>query len=85
MTIWHDLGDAARQLRRRPGFTAAAVVSLALLQWEGEQARITMFGDTMSYPAYRDIRDRNDVFSGVMCRYPLPLSVGYEGGRRRSP
>jgi len=109
MTIWHDLRDAARQLRRRPGFTAAAVLSLALgigantaiftlidqvllrplpvadpeqlvlLQWDGEQAGITMFGDTLSYPAYRDLRDRNTVFSGVMCRYPVPLSVGSGG------
>jgi predicted permease len=113
MTIWQDVRDAARQLRRRPGFTMAAVVSLALgigantaiftlidqvllrplpvphpeqlvlLTWEGEKVGITMFGDTMSYPAYRDIRDRNDVFSGVMCRYPVSLSVGYQGQTAR--
>ena len=29
-SLWHDLKYAARMLRTRPGFTAAAVVSLAL-------------------------------------------------------
>jgi predicted permease len=113
MMLGHDLRDAARQLWRRPGFTAAAVVSLALgmgantaiftlldqvllrplpvehpeqlvlLDWQGEKVGMTMYGDTMSYAAYHDIRDRNEVFSGVMCRYPVSLSVGHEGQTAR--
>src|SRR5437899_763300 len=30
--------------------------------------------DCISFPAYRDLRDRNQVFSGVLARWPLALS-----------
>jgi predicted permease len=30
-----------------------------------------------SYPFYRDIRDRNQVFSGVLARYAVPLALTY--------
>src|SRR5207244_9452667 len=29
---------------------------------------------TFSYPAYRDVRDRNSVFSGVLSRFPVRFS-----------
>jgi len=32
---------------------------------------------------YKDFRDQNQVFSGVMCRYSLPLSLGYNGQNER--
>jgi predicted permease len=40
------------------------------------------FGDSwgdqdISYPMYRDFRDRNQAFSGMFCRYPTSVSLGY--------
>ena len=33
----------------------------------------------ISYPMYQDLRDRNQVFSGMMCRYRLGVTLGVEG------
>src|SRR5579859_974414 len=40
------------------------------------------FGDSwddndISYPMYRDFRDHNQVFSGMYCRFPTSISLGY--------
>src|SRR5215472_14451110 len=40
------------------------------------------FGDSwgdndISYPMYRDFRDGNQVFSGMFCRFPTSISLGY--------
>jgi predicted permease len=36
------------------------------------------WGDNdISYPMYRDIRDGNQVFSGMFCRFPTSISLGY--------
>jgi predicted permease len=32
--------------------------------------------NALAYPMYQDIRDRNEVFSGTMCRYGLSLVLG---------
>ncbi len=34
----------------------------------------------LSHPMYEDFRDRNEVFSGMLARFPTDLSVGYRGG-----
>ena len=39
--------------------------------------------NALSYPMYKDFRDRNQVFSGVFCRFGLPLSLGYKGQTER--
>src|SRR5579871_4482432 len=38
--------------------------------------------DRLSYPMYREIRDKNDVFSGMFCTYPLffnSVGVSFQG------
>ena len=35
--------------------------------------------NAIAYPMYQDIRDRNEVFSGMMCRYRLGFLVGADG------
>jgi predicted permease len=37
-----------------------------------------------SYPLYRDLRDRNAVFSGVMARAGVPVSVSWNGQTERA-
>jgi predicted permease len=35
-------------------------------------------GNELSYPRYADLRDHNDVFTGMLCRFGYPLHVGFE-------
>ena len=36
--------------------------------------------DRISYPMYQEIRDKNQVFSGMFCTYPSTVSASFEGG-----
>jgi predicted permease len=36
--------------------------------------------DRLSYPMYQEIRDKNQVFSGMFCTYPSTVSATFQGG-----
>src|SRR5262249_25886575 len=38
---------------------------------------------TFSYPMYKDFRDRNDVFSGVLARFPMEMAIVWRGQSER--
>ncbi|MEO7144675.1 MAG: ABC transporter permease [Bryobacteraceae bacterium] len=58
---------------------------LALLSMRGAHYGSNTGQNALSYPMYTDIRDRNRVFSGMLCRYALPLSVNFHGRTERTP
>jgi predicted permease len=35
--------------------------------------------DRLSYPMYREIRDKNEVFDGMFCTYPSTVSASFQG------
>jgi predicted permease len=109
--VINDLRFAFRQLRKAPGFTAAATTVLALgigvntaifslvnamlfqpPAYERPSEIVQIFSQdkknpkefrAFSYPTYTDIRDRNDVFSGVMAHNTTVVGVGEKESTRR--
>jgi len=40
--------------------------------------------ESFSYPMYKDLRDQNEVLSGLIARYPVSLNITYEGQTERA-
>jgi predicted permease len=56
---------------------------LVVLDGPGAFQGRTFNNGTFSYPMYRDFRDRTTVFSGVIARFPTPLTMMTEGQAER--
>ena len=57
---------------------------LVLLTSSGAHYGNNRGGNAISYPMYADFRDNNRVFSGMFCRFSLPLNVSFEGKTERA-
>src|SRR5271170_3187026 len=103
----HNLTFAFRRLRSSPGFTAAAIVTLALgiganttifslvnavvfrpfgVQRQSELVSFNMHTSkaqlpTISYPDYKDYRDRNTVLSGLAMYRFAPVNISRSGAK----
>src|ERR1700691_923506 len=50
--------------------------SIVLLAGRGRHYGGNNGRNALAYPMYQDLRDRNQVFSGMMCRYNTTLVLG---------
>jgi predicted permease len=56
---------------------------LVLLSWKGSHYGSNWGINSLSYPMYRDFRDQNQVFSGMLCRFGTSLSMSHTGQTER--
>src|SRR5882762_2687633 len=57
---------------------------LVLLTMRGKHYGNNWGGNAISYPMYRDFQNHNEVFSGMFCRFPQPVSMTYGGQAERT-
>ena len=57
---------------------------LVLLDQSGPQHGSIEGANAFSYPTFKDFRDRGSVFSGVLARYALGMSVAFHGQTDRA-
>ncbi len=57
--------------------------SLVLIATRGSHTGSNRGRNALSYPMYKDYRERNQVFAGVLCRRGEDVNVGFEGATER--
>src|SRR5207302_8171028 len=57
---------------------------LVLLTMKGFHYGSNWGGNALSYPMYRDFSEHNKVFSGMFCRFPFRVSLGFNGTTERA-
>ncbi len=57
---------------------------LVLLSMKGFHYGGNWGGNALSYPMYKDFSEHNTVFSGMFCRFPYRVSLGFNGGTERT-
>jgi predicted permease len=53
---------------------------LVMLAGRGKHYGGNNGAERISYPMYQEIRDKNQVFSGMFCTYPSTVSASFDGG-----
>jgi predicted permease len=56
---------------------------LALLTMRGFHYGSNWGGNAISYPMYHDFSEHNTVFSGMFCRFPYRVAIGFNGHTER--
>src|SRR5579872_211201 len=57
---------------------------LVLLTWRGPHYGSNRGPNMLSYPMYKDFRERNQVFSDMFCRRSIPVSISANGQTERA-
>jgi predicted permease len=57
---------------------------LVLLTWQGMHYGSNRGPNMLSYPMFKDFREKNQVFSDMFCRRPIPVSVSANGQTERA-